>query len=234
MTQVRPYHQLAARLRHYMREQGFCPGDRLPPERDLAARFGVSRPSLREGLIALEISGVLEIRQGSGIYLRNLGDLDGPVEPSWLGESPQDIMQARAFLEGEIVSLACARIDSTGLKQLSALVAAMGEQPCAAPSTLELDQRFHALIAQLAGNPVLVRLLDELLRERFSPLPNAYINAVETNANWAEAVIEHRQIVFALEQRDPSAAQAAIRHHLQESCSRWLASLEGAPLVRVL
>jgi len=105
MSQVKPmeprrlYQHLADRIRDLIHDGAFPPGTRLPAERDLAQQLGVSRPSLREALIALEIDGSVEIRSGSGIYV--CMPEERPVRPTRsMGESPSELMDARAAIEG--------------------------------------------------------------------------------------------------------------------------------------
>jgi GntR family transcriptional repressor for pyruvate dehydrogenase complex len=103
----RLYQQLADRIRDVIREGAFGVGARLPPERELALQLGVSRPSLREALIALEIDGRVEIRMGSGVYVCAPPVAADRSTPA-LGESPIELMQARATLEGAVITLATA------------------------------------------------------------------------------------------------------------------------------
>ena len=102
----KPYQKIADQLRNYIAQGDFKAGSRLPPERDLTQLLGVSRPSLREALIALEIDGDIEIKMGSGVYVR-VRSKDGKNPGMTLGESPSELMQARALIEGESVILAC-------------------------------------------------------------------------------------------------------------------------------
>ena len=113
----RLYQLIADRIRALIQSGSFPAGSRLPPERDLAAQLGVSRPSLREALVALEIDGSVEIRMGSGVYV-----CVQPVAPAAqtaaFGESPTELMDARAALEGVIVMQAAARVTRDTLARL--------------------------------------------------------------------------------------------------------------------
>src|SRR5471032_1431361 len=103
----RLYRQIADQILALIAHGEFTPGERLPPERDLAQQLGVSRPSLREALIALEIAGSVEIRQGSGVYVCRALERSSNATAA-LGESPSELMQARAVLEGSVIVLAAA------------------------------------------------------------------------------------------------------------------------------
>ena len=115
----RLYQQVADRIRAVIHEGQFEVGSRLPPERELALQLGVSRPSLREALIALEIDGRIEIRMGSGVYVCAPPVAAERHTPS-LGESPTELMQARATLEGAVVALAAARVTRAAARATTA------------------------------------------------------------------------------------------------------------------
>src|SRR5690606_41667136 len=106
----RLYQQIADRVRNLIQDGQFPAGSRLPAERELAQQLGVSRPSLREALIALEIAGNVEIRMGSGIYVTAESEKRSFSHGTSIGESPLEIMQAREMVEGSVVVTACARM----------------------------------------------------------------------------------------------------------------------------
>ena len=106
----RLYQQIADQIRDLIDRGGFEAGTRLPPERDLAQQLGVSRPSLREALIALDVEGRVEVRSGSGVYVSELKSGPVPTRTAAMGESPSQLMEARSVIEGEVVVLACARV----------------------------------------------------------------------------------------------------------------------------
>lgn len=120
----RLYQSVAAQIVALIRQGEFAIGERLPPERELALTLGVSRPSLREALIALEIGGQIEIRMGSGVYVRDTAaDAVGPI--ATLGDSPSELMQARAAVEGSVAALAAARMTAAMLERLRRTVQRM-------------------------------------------------------------------------------------------------------------
>jgi GntR family transcriptional repressor for pyruvate dehydrogenase complex len=216
----RLYQQIADQIRTLIQSGGFAPGARLPPERDLAQQLGVSRPSLREALIALEIAGSVEIRQGSGVYVCRATERS-PNATAGLGESPSELMQARAVLEGSVIVLAAALITPERLARLRETLDAMRSQVEAGCSPLEHDRAFHVRIAEMSGNLVLVRMVTELFDERHSPISARLSGHAETSQTWAAALEEHAVIYRALEERDPLAAQSAMRSHLKASEIRW-------------
>ena len=217
----RLYQQIADQIRSLIQGGQFVPGARLPAERDLAHQLGVSRPSLREALIALEIDGSVEIRSGSGVYVCT------PVERSAhmirsMGESPSELMQARAAIEGTVAALACARMTPEGLASLYSTIQAMRVDIADGRDPLEQDRQFHLAIAGLSGNSVLVRIVGDLFDERHSPISAQLSVRFDSREGWRAALSEHESICAALEAADPLMAQAAMQMHLDASKKRWL------------
>lgn len=219
----RLYQQVADQIRALIAKNAFAPGTRLPPERDLAQQLGVSRPSLREGLIALEIDGSVEIRMGSGVYVCPAAERLAPAAAA-LGESPSELMQARAVIEGAAVMLACARVTSDGLIRLREALNRMRMEIEHGRSPVEYDRQFHLMIGTLSGNSVLSRLIGELFDERHSPISSQLRGHCEGAQSWGAALDEHDAILQALEAADPLTAQTAMRQHLKASIDRWISS----------
>ena len=219
----RLYQQVADQIRGLIQTGHFSPGSRLPAERDLAQQLGVSRPSLREALIALEIDGTVEIRMGSGIYVTAVGERR-PLPLAATGESPVELMEARASVEGAVVALAAARVTPGGLRSLRKTLDAMRADIEEGRKPLSHDRQFHLDIAGLTGNGVIVRLVGELFDERHSPMSSQFRAHFDTPVNWHSALGEHELILAALEARDAPLAQALMQVHLAESKRRWLES----------
>ncbi|MDC6383551.1 FadR/GntR family transcriptional regulator [Pseudomonas graminis] len=222
----RLYQITADRLREHIRKHGIAPGARLPPERDLAQLLGVSRPSLREALIALEIEGSVEIRMGSGIYVcEHLLGVKGKTRT--LGESPSELMQARALIEGESVMLACLHGSKADFRYLQGCIDKMREGALKGVPALDDDRKFHQRLAKMSGNSTLVRIITSLFEERYSPLTAHVSEHSETRETWAMAVAEHEAILQAVQTRDLIGAQTAMREHLRRSEARWLDGMEA-------
>jgi len=218
----RQYQLVADRIRALIQDEGAIPGSRLPAERELAAQLGVSRPSLREALIALEIDGRVEIRGGSGVYVCAPPAGGGAATPSH-GDSPADLMQARVVLEGAVIMLAAVRATREGLQRIGEALAAMRKEHVHGRRPLEADRRFHLGIAEMAGNPVLVDMVGRLFDGRHSPIAARMSGDVESSSQaWQIALGEHEAIYHALEVRDPQAAAAALCSHLLASHGRWV------------
>ncbi len=221
MTEARRlYQQIADQVRQLMLNGQYPPGSRLPAERDLAQQLGVSRPSLREALIALEIDGTIEIRMGSGIYALNAAK---PVAPNRsLGESPTELMQARAVIESAVAIQAAAAMTPETLAALRDILTLMQTEIAEGRKPLEQDRQFHLSIAESVGNTVLYEIVASLFDERHSPMSDHMRGLFETPETWQFALSEHEAILAALEARNPLAAQAAMHAHLTASGRRWV------------
>jgi GntR family transcriptional regulator, transcriptional repressor for pyruvate dehydrogenase complex len=217
----RLYQQVADKIRVLIAGGGFPPGSRLPAERELAQQLGVSRPSLREALIALEIDGSVDIRMGSGVYVTAAAAARGGQMMRPVGESPLELMQARAVIEGAVAALAAARATPEAVAGLRDWLAAMRAEVDAGRWPLGHDRQFHVSIAAMAGNSILTRLVGELFDERYSPISTQLSGHFDSNEGWALAVGEHEAIVEALEAGDALQAEAAMRFHIQASKQRW-------------
>ncbi|OAS25558.1 FadR/GntR family transcriptional regulator [Methylobacterium platani] len=215
----RLYQQVADRIRAQIQAGGLRAGDRLPAERDLAQQLGVSRPSLREALIALEIDGTVEIRMGSGIYVQAAR---GAARTAPAGDSPEELMQARAALEGAVAALAAARVTPEHLGALRAALDRMGADIAEGRPAIDSDRAFHLTLAGQTGNSVLVRLVAGLFDDRHSPIAARLRSRFDSPATWALALAEHEAVLAALAARDPLRAQAAMHAHLEQSTRRWL------------
>lgn len=224
----RLYHQVAEQIRKVIEQGRFEPGMRLPSERELAVQLGVSRPSLREALLALEIEGRLEIRMGSGIYVCAFRG-DSGAEPPSLGDSPSELMHARSMIEGSVVTLAAARATPQGLDQLTACLDAMRLEVRRGQAPVEADRRFHVAVAEMTGNSVLIRLVGELFDGRHGLILSRMTHHAESARTWEAALCEHEAIYHALEARDPQEAAAAMFCHLSASRERWIGDDAAAP-----
>ena len=224
----RLYLQIADRLRTLIYEPNFAANGRLPPERTLAELLGVSRPSVREALVALEIEGRVEIRMGSGVYLC---DAQHPsqadtLDREELGDSLVDIMGARVLLEGAIAASIAPFAKPKDVKALRAIYETMEQEFQAGLTPIALDRAFHIRLAQMTNNEVLMRTVSALFDERLSPMSSILLGHYEAEDTWQEALHEHREILEAIEAHDPIQAQAAMQRHLKSSLKRATARHE--------
>ncbi len=216
----RVYQQIADQIRELIVASSLTSGSRLPAERDLAQQLGISRPSLREALIALEIEGVIEIRSGSGIYV--LAPADTDVNDQSLGESPVELMQARVLIECGLIAQCAAQISEQALTELESVLEAMTLEIEANRKPVEHDRQFHIGLASVVGNSVLTNMVIKLFDERHSPISERMRRDTESPNTWRSAVEEHHAILIALRAKDPFAAQVAMHAHLTASERRWV------------
>lgn len=224
----RLYRQIAGQLRTLIEQGEFAVGARLPPERDLAAQLGVSRPSVREALIALEVEGHVEVRMGSGIYVRQGDAAAGRVVS---GEAPLETLRARQLIESELAAHAAVHMKKAQLAGLREALVLMETDIAAGKAPTRGDRLFHARIAEAADNSVLQRIVGELFDERHNPLYAQFGNHFETPASWSDAVAEHRAIVDAITKQSARAARGAMARHLSRSHDRFTAGWTDADAV---
>lgn len=216
----RLYRQIADQLGGLIRAGEFPVGSRLPPERDLAAQLGVSRPSVREALIALEVEGLVEVRMGSGIYVLALEPAaSAPQLDAAFG--PFEIIRARQVVECELAALAARRMDAAQLAGLHEALALMAEDVAQGQPPIRGDRLFHLRIAEAADNGPLLRTVTELFDERNNPLFEQLGQHFETVPTWRLALAEHQAVIAAIAAGDADAARAAMLAHLQNSHDRF-------------
>jgi GntR family transcriptional repressor for pyruvate dehydrogenase complex len=220
----RLYLQIADKLRALIDQQELAPNARLPSERELAHTLGVSRPSVREALVALELEGRVEIRMGSGVYICSVPDpaMRAAPEEAELGESLLEIMTARATIEGAIAGSVAPFVKPKALRALREIYATMARDVNEGQVPIATDRAFHLAIARMSGNDVLVRTVANLFDERHSPLSSKLRGHFEGEETWAAALFEHKEILDALEARDPIQAQAMMQRHLKASYERLM------------
>ncbi len=218
----RLYRQIADQIRTLIRSGEFTPGARLPPERDLAKQLGVSRPSVREALIALEVEGLVEVRIGSGIYVRAAGDRAANDEVAQSEAGPFELLRARYVIESECAAMAA---KSAGKAQVEAIADALAimQQEFASGVTQPLngDRLFHLRIAEATGNGALVSVINLLWDERTGRLFQQLEHHYDTPALWEAALAEHRTIYAAIAAKDAKAAKAAMQKHMNMAYKRF-------------
>jgi DNA-binding FadR family transcriptional regulator len=219
----RLYRQIAEQIRTLIRSGEYPPGVRLPPERDLAKQLGVSRPSVREALIALEVEGRVEVRIGSGIYVQGpTAGGNGEEAPAVHAEAgPFELLRARHVIEGECAALAAKSAKKPQLAAIEQALEVMQREFDADKQPLGGDQLFHVRIAEATGNGALVAVVKMLWDERTGPLYKQLEHHYDSPALWTAAMAEHRAVVKAIAAHDASAARAAMHRHLNQAYKRF-------------
>jgi GntR family transcriptional repressor for pyruvate dehydrogenase complex len=219
---------IVSKLLALLKEKKLQPGDRLPPERELAERLQVSRPSLREALRALSIMHVVEIRQGSGTYISSL-------EPKRLVEHLDfvfalsdatylSLFEARKVVEVGICGLAAQRITDEEIARLESCLEKSLSGVTEPELYFQADVELHEIITEAAASPILSRIMAGI-----SQLSLASRKRTVVLPGIANQVIEdHRAIIQALKQRAPEAARQAMYQHLTHVEQRLLDDLAAS------
>ena len=215
----RLYRQVADQLRQLIDAGEFPVGARLPTERELADQLGISRPTVREALIALEVEGRIRIRVGSGIFVTG-SPAPAPL-PRDMVEGPFELLRAREFIEGAIAAEAAVRVEPADIELLDDTLRRMEEVGDMAGPAIALDREFHTTVAGILGNAVLVRFIGELFDQRMNPYFERLSIHFENKDSWRAAVKEHRAVRDAIAAQDPKQAKAAMQKHLQLSQTRF-------------
>ncbi len=221
------YQRIARSITTAIAEGVYLPGDKLPSERQLAEDFGVSRPTVRDAMIALEFQGVVEARDRSGFYVNMTAPIAG--DTAEIEISAIELAEARRLFEGEACALAAAIITDQQVALLDHLTAGMeGERP--ADEIERLEQEFHLTIALATGNAAIAAGVEDLwiLRQQ-SPLCAATLRRARS-AGGGDVVGEHRKIAVALRDHDPRAARQAVHDHLAQVIDDLLALAEAEAL----
>ncbi len=217
----RLYRQIADQISALISDGEYAAGARLPAERDLAKQLGVSRPSVREALIALEVEGLLDVRVGSGIYVTHPGERR--QRDALAGDSgPFEVIRARWLIEGECAALAAKNASPAQLAAIRASHAELIKASKRHHNPLDVDRLFHVTIAEASGNSALVLVVQTLWDQRMGPLYRSLERKLEYPKMAAETVREHQAIVSAILRRDPRAARSAMRQHMNQTHHRYI------------
>ena len=218
------YQQVAAAIGDGIASGRYPLGQRLPSERDLAEEFGVSRPTIREAMLALEIRGMVEARHGSGVYVTD-NPPDQQAAPE-LDIGAFELTEARALFEGEAAALAATIITDEELDRLEEILAEMVEENAGDAKGEQADRRFHVAIAEATRNAAIVSVIENLWDARYrSPLCRHMLDKARA-VGVKPRIDEHRRLLDALRTRDPQQARKAMREHLERVIEGLLAATE--------
>ncbi|WP_349782185.1 FCD domain-containing protein [Xanthomonas arboricola] len=230
MSENRLYHSVAAKIRALIDTGEFPVGSRLPGERELAERFGVSRVTVREAEIALEAQGRIVIKIGSGVYVKPRLASDEGALPD---VSAFELTAARAVIEAEAAALAASHITDAELDELNGMIQALSAPGLSDAAAADYDRAFHLAIARISGNPVVAHCVQLIWRMR-NELPRVReVYARVCHDDGATRVDEHTAILQALKQRDPVAARTAMRNHFQRLFESMLEATENDALAEI-
>jgi GntR family transcriptional repressor for pyruvate dehydrogenase complex len=212
LTRPRLYEQVADQVLAWVRENDLGVGDRLPPERELAARLGVSRATVSQALVAMEVVGVISVRHGDGAVL-----VESPAQSKVVAalrrhaQQLPEVIEAREALETKLAALAALRRTDADLERIDAALATMERDVRAGGRGVEGDELFHAAVTAAGHSGLLARLMGEisdLIRE-------TRVESLSQPDRPLESLAGHRRIAEAIRAGDPDAAVAAMRHHVE-------------------
>ena len=224
----RLYEQIVQQIEESIRKGALKPGDQLPPERELAERFGVSRTAVREAVKTLREKGLVEAYTGKGTFItdgtsqaiRQSLDLMARIGQEGSGH----LVEVREILEPEIAALAATRIEEQYLATMREAVATMDRSLQDPEAYIEADLDFHLSLAEAAANPMILSLIDSivgLLREQ-------RMGIFQVEGGPQRGQYHHKRILEAVEKRDPDQARAAMRAHLKQVREDSREPAEGA------
>jgi len=217
------HEQVADRIQGLIVDESLHPGDRLPGERDLAERVGVSRTVIREAIHVLRVRGLVEVRPGSGTYIRELSPNDAAAPIGLLLKLRQvsdrydDLHEIRRTLEVDIAGLAAERATEKDIAALEEAIKGMAAHPEHADQFTRCDLAFHEALAAATHNDLYTVLLtpitDLLLEFRLTAYTHDPQGSIEG------ALTYHRRILSQIKNRDPQGARQAMRDHLRQASS---------------
>jgi GntR family transcriptional regulator, transcriptional repressor for pyruvate dehydrogenase complex len=211
LTRPRLYEQVMAQIQAWIAENGLEVGDRLPPERELATRLGVSRATVSQALVAMEVVGMVSVRHGDGVVLVDPSGSTKVVRALRRHASRlPEIIEARDALETKLAALAAERRTDADLAAMDAALELMVRDIAAGGRGVEADERFHAAVTA-AGHS---RLLAKLMGEISDLIRDTRISSLSQPGRPDKSLAGHRKIADAIRAREPEAAATAMREHI--------------------
>jgi GntR family transcriptional regulator, transcriptional repressor for pyruvate dehydrogenase complex len=208
----RLYEQLVERLLALVHELDLKPGDRLPPERELSADLGVSRASVRQALVVLEVQGLVEVRHGEGAIL-----LDQKPDSAVLSAVTAhrrrlpEVIEAREALEVQLASLAAQRRTQQDLDRIDHALTAMEDEIARGERGLSGDELFHGAVTAAARSGLLADLMSEIS----AAIRESRVESLSQPDRPRQSLASHRAIAEAIRAGDPDAAATAMRDHIR-------------------
>ncbi len=228
---LRLYRQIAGQIAALIEQGEYRVGTKLPAERELATLLGVSRTSVREAIISLELAGLVEVRVGTGIFVREApGTRATPLLATASNDSgpgPFELLSARAVIEGEIAALAARRHTKTEVRGLRATIERMRVHAEDFVERDAADREFHERIAAMTGNGALTWVVSSLWDQRRGDLWTRTETHFHTPALRAKTLLDHEAIADAISGHDPDRARTAMRHHLSRVAREFRRRIEA-------
>jgi GntR family transcriptional repressor for pyruvate dehydrogenase complex len=216
VRKTRVFEDVARQIQRLIVDGVLKPGELLPPERQLAEQFGVSRNSVRDAIRALELTGLVIARHGEGNVVADVSadTLVAPIATLLLRKRKlvAELLDVRRMLEPALAARAAVHASGEEIAHLEEILRRQREKTTRGESTVEEDSQFHYAIALAAGNSVVHRLLDvlmDLLRETRA-------RSLQVEGRLERSLAGHRRVLDAIKRRDADGAERAVRQHLDE------------------
>ena len=207
----RLYERVAKGVAAKIADGEFAVGERLPSERELALAYGVSRPTVREAVFALELDGIVEVRKGIGVFAVARSPRGGEAGATDMG--PFELLEARRAFEGEACAVAASRIRDKDVEDLERLLLEIDYSGDVLAAE-DADRRFHLRIAEITGNSAMHAVVEMLWEARERSPQYRFLTDKAHEAHVVPRDDEHAKILDALRSRDPARARAAMRSHI--------------------
>ena len=215
----RLYQQVAEHLAEAIRNGEYPLGSRLAPERDLAERYGISRATVREAIIALEVGGMVEARGGSGVYVIGVQP-EAPLPAG--GPGPFEVLKARLLVEPEVAALAAQMAKPSDLEGLRELLQTLTCSLDTIQGHENVDRAFHVKLAEATGNSALVQMVADLRSQAKGEIWTHLQDRFDTPELRMQFMEDHRALFMALVEQDPRAARRIMRSHIQRVISAFV------------
>lgn len=225
------YQKIADEILEYSQKQGLAAGDKLPPERELAKHFKVSRSVVREAIIALEISGYLEVKPNSGAQLLQRSEQSDNFHDFDIGAF--ELLEARVLIEPETARLAAAHASPEDVEEMSSALEQIRRHEVNSELSEKADRRFHIAIARSSKNSALSSIVEYLwdVREN-SKFCNEILRQSFEAAGPDPRFEEHTAVFKAIQDKNPEAAKAAMHTHLTRVLMHLLKTTEAETLAQ--
>jgi GntR family transcriptional regulator, transcriptional repressor for pyruvate dehydrogenase complex len=210
LVRSRLYEQVAEQITAWISENGLQPGDRLPPERELAQRLGVSRATLSQALVALEVIGVVAVRHGDGTVVTQSRTRRIVEAIRAHADRLPEVIDTRDALETKLAALAAVRRTDEDLARIDEALDSMAADIEAGGRGVEGDERFHGAVTAAAHSLLLARLMDEIS----DLIKETRIESLSQPDRPLASLAGHRAIADAIRAQQPEAALEAMHAHV--------------------
>lgn len=222
---TRRYLQIAEALAEAISDGTYKEGEKLKAERELASEHSVSRTTIREALLALEIMGYVEIQVGAGVYIlprRNWKSGDAAIGDEEVETGPYEILDLRRSLEAHAAYLAAEHGTPKQIEKLRDAIETMEGNVSRVTVFHRADETFHMTLAEMSNNTLLEEYIADLWARRRGALWNRWYKPTQSAAHRLGTIEDHRLIFNAIQSRRPMAAMAAMHVHIDKLVNRFL------------